>query len=302
MRSALRLLIVLAISGTVRAQDLAPRAYVITPVGSNAVTFSYSYNSGAVFVDPTIPVENAGSHFQTNILSYYYSFGLLGRSANVVVFLPYATGTFEGDIAGTHQETYRSGLADGRVRFAVNLRGARAMSVKEYVAWHEKTTIGASLTVSVPTGQYDPARLINSGANRWAFRPELGLTRRWGKWMLDGYGGAWFFTANHRFYPGANVRTQALVPSGEAHFGYYVKPRLWVSFDANFWAGGRSAINGVKRQDHQRNSRVGATISIPAGRHQSFKLSYTVGAYVTIGGDYKTVSAAWQYSWLSKRE
>jgi hypothetical protein len=30
------------------------------------------------------------------------------------------------------------------------------------------------------------------------------------------------------------------------------------------------------------------------------KLSYAQGAYVRFGGDYRIVSAAWQYSWIDR--
>jgi len=50
--------------------------------------------------------------------------------------------------------------------------------------------------VVAPTGQYDPTKLINWGINRWAFKPELGYSQRWGKWVLDAYGGVWFYTEN----------------------------------------------------------------------------------------------------------
>ena len=86
----------------------------------------------------------------------------------------------------------------------------------------------------------------------------------------------------------------------ESHLGYYLKPRLWASFDANFWGGGRSSINGSEKQDTQRASRLGVSMSVPVRRRQSLKFSYSRGAYVSIGGNYQTVSAAWQYSWLGK--
>ena len=86
----------------------------------------------------------------------------------------------------------------------------------------------------------------------------------------------------------------------ESHLGYYVRPRLWASLDANFWGGGRSAINGVEKEDMQKASRLGVTMSVPVRRRQSLKLSFSRGAYVSIGGSYQTVSAAWQYSWLGK--
>jgi hypothetical protein len=59
-------------------------------------------------------------------------------------------------------------------------------------------------------------------------------------------------------------------------------------------------LNGVERRDLQRNSRIGGTVAVPITRHQSLKFSFSRGTYVTIGGDFTTVSAAWQYSWLGK--
>jgi len=37
---------------------------------------------------------------------------------------------------------------------------------------------GASLSVVAPTGQYVDSRFVNIGMNRWAFKPEVGLTWR----------------------------------------------------------------------------------------------------------------------------
>jgi hypothetical protein len=80
-----------------------------------------------------------------------------------------------------------------------------------------------------------------------------------------------------------------------------VRPRLWVSLDGNFWVGGRSKLNGVENPNTlQRNSRIGATVSIPATKHQSAKFSYNRGAYIVYGGNYQTVSFGWQYSWIGR--
>jgi hypothetical protein len=180
--------------------------------------------------------------------------------------------------------------------------GGKAMPFSEFRSWREKGLLGVSFTAVVPTGQYDPARLANIGSHRWAFKPEVGLSRRWGSWVLDCYAGVWFFTQNDKFLPGSAVRTQQMTVAGETHLTYYVKPRLWASLDGNFWAGGRSTINGRESADEQRNSRVGATLAIPLNQHQSVKMSYARGAYIRNGGDYRTVSVAWQYSWLKKNE
>ena len=281
------------------AQDLVPRAYVITPTGSNAVIVSYAWNDGDLVFDTSVQIQNGKGRFQTPVLSYYHSFGLLGRSANVVAALPYAVGNFQGEIGGALTKVYRSGLVDSRVRLAVNLRGGPEMKLKQFAEWREKTLIGASLTAVVPIGQYDPARAINPGTNRWAFKPEIGISRRWRRWVAEAYGGAWLFATNNSYFPGDSVRTQRPMAAFEAHLGYYLKPRLWISLDGNFWDGGRSAVNGIEKQDRQKNSRAGLTCSAPIGRHQSIKFSYSRGTYVTIGGKFQTIALAWQYSWLA---
>lgn len=282
-------------------QDLVPRAYVITPYGSRVVLVSASFNKGAVMVDPSVPLDDAKSSFLVPALGYYQSLGLLGRSANISVLVPYVRGDFEGKFDGALVQAYRSGLPDARMRFSVNLHGGPAMNVGEYVRWAEKGLIGASLTMTIPSGQYDPARLINPGANRWGFKPEIGITRRWGHWAVDWYTGAWLFTGNGAFYPGGSVRSQKPIGAVEGHLGYYVRPRLWASLDANFWAGDRSIVDGIQKLDAQRNSRIGGTVSFPVSRRHSFKFSYSQGVYITIGGDFKTLSAAWQYAWITQR-
>jgi hypothetical protein len=37
---------------------------------------------------------------------------------------------------------------------------------------------------------------------------------------------------------------------------------------------------------------------IPVTKHQSLKISYNNGAYISYGGNYQTVSMGWQYSWI----
>jgi hypothetical protein len=43
---------------------------------------------------------------------------------------------------------------------------------------------------------------------------------------------------------------------------------------------------------YQKNSRIGATVSVPISKHQSLKISYNNGAYVLYGGNYQSISVA----------
>jgi hypothetical protein len=76
------------------AQTLAPRAYVITPVDGNVVTLSWSFYNGGLNLDGAIPVTGATGTYNVQALSYYHSFSLFGRSANITGLLPYGVATF----------------------------------------------------------------------------------------------------------------------------------------------------------------------------------------------------------------
>jgi hypothetical protein len=278
---------------------------VITPVRSNAIILTYSYFSGSVLFDGAVPITGAVAHVNVPSFTYYHSLNFLGRSANIAATLPYGVGNFRGTVTGAAAHAYRSGMLDSFYRFSVNLKGGPAMPLEEFHKWRQKMLIGTSLKIVAPSGQYDPTKLINLGTNRWAFKPEIGYSQRWGRWLLDAYAAAWFFTTNPEFFshnpyfPGTQTQSESPVTAFEGHLSYDFKPRLWFSLDANFWRGGETSLNGVSNSlTAQRNSRIGATAAIPITKHQTLKISYNNGAYVNYGGNYQNVSVAWQYSWI----
>ena len=291
----------------IHAQDLAPRAYIITPVHWNAVTLTYSFSDGGVTTNNAIPVTDATGTLRVTGVSYFHSLRFFGRSANILASLPYGVVHYQGTFQDNETKVYRSGLLDSIFRFSVNLKGGPAMSVKDYQAWKQKTILGVSLKVVAPTGQYDGTKLINNGANRWAFKPEFGYSERWGHWVLDGYAAMWFFTTNpeffshNAFFPGNQTQSQKPIGSFEGHLSYGVKDRLWFSLDSNFWYGGRTSRNGVENTNTlQTSSRLGATASIPISKHQSLKFTYSDGDYIRFGGNFQNISVAWQYSWVGR--
>jgi len=288
------------------AQDLAPRAYLITPLHSNAVTLSWAFYNGDIDYNGALPISESKGKYSVPGLSYYHSFGFFGRSANVVASLPYGVGNFQG-ILDTEQHLYRSGMADSVFRFSVNLKGGPAMPVEKFVKWKQKVLLGTSLKVIFPTGQYDPTDLINWGANRWSFKPEFGYSQRRGHLVLDGYVGAWLFTTNKDFwsrnayYAGTRSQSERPIVASEGHLSYDFKPGLWTSLDGNFWFGGETTVQGIENPlSRQTNSRLGATVAVPILRRQSLKVSYSNGTYTRFGGDYQNVSVGWQYSWLGR--
>ncbi len=287
------------------SQTLAPRAYVIAPEDTNALTLTTNLYRGDVLFDNSVPIEDAQGTISLTVPTFYHSLNFFGRSANLTVGLPYAVANFRALVVDQQVDTYRSGLGDGAVRFSVNLMGGPAMKLPEFKKWKQKRLLGASIVVQAPTGQYDSRLLINIGNSRWVFHPELGYSERHGNWLVDVYGGVIFFTktpeffSHNNFFPGTRERTQEPVEVVEGHLSYDFKPRLWVSLDGNFWYGGRTSLNGVEnRASLQKNSRVGATAAIPITLHQSIKFSYDRGAVIRFGGKYQAVAVAWQYGWI----
>ena len=304
--ASLLILAVLQVSVSA-AQDLAPRAYLITPVHSNALTLTYSNIRGDLLFDGAVPITGSTANVGTFVLTYTHSLHVFGRSANVSASFPYGVGHFRGNVNGTEADAYRSGGFDSVYRFSINILGGPAMRWQDFHQWRQHALLGFSVKLVAPTGQYDPAKLINLGANRWALKPELGFSKRQGNWLIDSYGAIWFYTPNRDFLRMPRVSTvpksqkQSPIFAFEGHLSYDIRPRLWASLDGNFWTGGRTTLNGVENpKTQQQNSRVGVTFSVPLSKRQSVKFGYNRGAYVRYGGNYQTISVAWQYSWLGR--
>ena len=74
-------------------------------------------------------------------------------------------------------------------------------------------------------------------------------------------------------------------------------PRIWLAGDVNFYKGGSTAVDGVQHRDLQKNSRVGSTFSWALTQHHSIRASISHGAYTTIGADFTSLAAGYNYAW-----
>jgi hypothetical protein len=293
----------LVLAAAAPAQELEPRAYSASPTGTNFVAVGFERSSGSVVFDPTIPLTNVHADIYSPALGLGRTFGVFGRQSLATAVLPYAFGKIQGAVGPQLQQEQitRSGLADLRLKFSLNLHGSPALTVPEFAKTRRRTfLLGTSLTVQAPTGQYDPTKLINLGTNRWAFKPELGVSYPVKKFYLDLYAGAWFFTENTRFFPGENVRRQDPLTTLQAHVSYTLRPHLWLAFDSTWYGGGAAHLNGGPAAGRQNNSRLGATFSFPLGKHHSVKIAYGGGVSARTGSNFNTVSLAWQFLWFDR--
>ncbi len=281
----------------VEAQELEPRAYSPSPVGVNFFLLSGMRSSGEVLTDPALPIQNVDAELDLGIAGYGRTFGILGHQASAVLAVPYVWGDISGEVFEEARSVTRAGIGDVRLRLAVNLIGGEALTPKEFMQRTPKTTLGASLSILAPTGEYDPDKLINIGTNRWAFKPEIGLTIPHGPWMFDVFAGVWLFSDNPDFFGGVH-REQDPMPTVQGHASYTFRPRLWLALDSTYYFGGETSANGVSAGDRKENSRVGLTLSLPAGKKQSIKINYSRGATARLGSNFTTFGVGWQYTWL----
>jgi hypothetical protein len=295
-RRAAGILALLLMPMGVPAQELEPGAYWPIPKTLNIVTAVNSFNWGDLAFDPSLPVDDGAARINTTALAFTRAFSLAGRSANFGLTLPVVGGHLEGVLLGEFLEARRIGLGDPRLRLAMNLYGAPAMTPVEYGSYRQRAIVGVSLTVAPPLGQYDSAKVINLGTNRWSFKPELGLSRTYGPWVIEMMAGAWFFTDNTDFL-GDRTRTQRPIVATQGHLTYKFTRSTWLAADANFFTGGRTAIDGQQNRDLQRNSRVGATFSAGLDGRQAIRVSVSRGAYTTIGADFTSIAASYSYAW-----
>ena len=108
--------VVVCLLGSLCAQDLAPRAYVITPVHTNAITLTYSLFDGDIVLEGAAPITDSGGRINVSTLSAFHTMSFLGRSSNLTVSLPYGAGNFNGTVLGSETNVYRSGLFDAVFR------------------------------------------------------------------------------------------------------------------------------------------------------------------------------------------
>jgi hypothetical protein len=283
-------------SPTAQAQEIEPRAYSNIPVGLNFMALGYVHSQGDLSFDASVPIEDVHLRIDGTFLAYVRSFGFFGRSASVAVAFPYAWLAGEATFRGERVERKVDGLADPKVRLTVNVYGAPALTVEEFPEYKQNLVVGVSVAVSAPLGQYDSRHLLNVGTNRWAVKPEVGLSKAWGPLILEAAAGVTFYTPNNDFLRGRKLE-RAPVYSLQAHLIYNLPHGIWAALDTVGYRGGRITLDGVEGEALQENLRVGLTFSFPVTRHSSIKITGSTGAYARFGGNFNTGAIAWQVGW-----
>ena len=195
VQALLLIILLFFVAVNLSAQDLDPRAYIRVPIDMTVLVTGFGYTYGGVVLDPTAPIQDLEAKVETPMIGIGRTFSLFGLTSQAFIALPYSWAQISGKVLGEDSSVTRSGLGDMRFRISTLLFGAPAVTREEFAKSSPQTVFGASITMIVPTGQYMTDKLINLGANRWSFKPELGLSYVVSeRWFIDLYTGVWFFT------------------------------------------------------------------------------------------------------------
>ncbi len=259
------------------------------------VVSGYSYSSGGVFFDPSTPIANADSKINTGILAYTQTLDLWGRTSNVLVNLPYSWGNSEGVIDGNPERRDFRAFGDLSLTLNVNLRGAPTMNREQFQEFRANPhpIVGASIKLVLPTGQYDPERLVNVGANRWAAEFKLGgVIILKPKWLLELSASTWLFGDDNDFIMGK--KQQDPVFALDSSLIKRIRPGLWASLDMTYFRGGRQTIDGNALDDYQSNLKLGGTFVVPFLKRHAIKIGYANGIYTRLGNDFNQLLISYQ--------
>jgi len=281
----------------VYAQFTDPRNYQNSPVGVNQVEIAYAYARANASIDPAIVIADARLNLNQGTIGYTRYFSFLHRMAWISPSLPIAG--LNGSISGTRVSGSTVGAGDSSYEAAMLIMGGPALSVAEFANYQPKTTVGISLGVTAPTGSYESDRILNVGAERWSFKPEIAISYPFGaqqKWALDAYANSFFFTDNTSYH-GLQILRQQSLPGFEGHISYSFFDSLVGSLDARYSFRGETSVNGEGQNNPQRNFILGGEAIFSLNERNSFILVFGKALIHENGPSITGVSVKYDYNW-----
>jgi len=259
------------------AEELEPRRWTHLPINTNFIGGGFAHTDADISFDPVLKIEDGQVDLHTWVAKYIRTFALFEKTARVELLQGYQEGRWTGLLDGVPTTVRRSGWADTRLGFSINLYGAPPLQGKEYAVYRAaidtETIVGTGLSIQLPTGDYMNDKLINLGTNRFTFRPRVGVLHTRGKWSVEVTGVVELYTDNTDFFNGKELENDPLYVI-HGHLIYTLRPGVWAGLSAGYDYGGRSTIDGVEKDDRKQNVGWALSFGFPVSRHLGFKLAY----------------------------
>jgi len=286
---------------TAQTQELDPRSYINIPIEQNFFGLVYAYTDGDIHTSPDVPIEDLTLRVDGQSLAYVRTFSIFGSSAKFDASVGHACTSGKASFEGDNVSRSFCGVTDARMRLNYNFYGAPALKLKDYASYKKGVVVGASLQLSMPTGEYDTDYVFNIGSNRWFVKPEIGISipmDKWNlsKWEIDFSLGGKFFSDNDEFKKTSNLK-QDPIYNLQMHLIYDISPGHWISLNTNYFQGGETYLDGVKSSITRGNERAGLTYSYAVNSQHSLKLLANTGVTTRLGNDSNAYGLGWAYRW-----
>ena len=279
------------------AQFAEAHHYDNAPVGVNQVELAYAYAHANASIDTSLVVAGASFNLNQGTITYTRYFGFLHRVAWVDASVPIAG--LGGSVSGTGIHGAITGAGDSSYALTALLKGGPALGVAQFADYKPATTVGVSLTVTAPTGQYNSNKLLNLGTDRWSFKPEIAVSHPFGheqKWQCDLYAHAYFFTDNTSYH-GREILRQQPLPGLEGHMSYFVAKNVWASIDMLYSFRGSTVVNGVDQNDAQKNFMLGSEVNVALNPQNSLVFQFAKALVHENGPSITGIAVKYNYTW-----
>lgn len=291
------LLLVLVMVQFTRGQDIEPRRWGNLPIGNQLVGFGYAYSFGDVLFDPVLDVEDVEVDVHSMLVSAVFPLKFGKKAGRIDAIIPFSFAHWQGLLSGSPAETSRRGFADPRLRISLHLTGPPASNREEllkYLSEHSKyTTLGVSLGITLPFGQYFNDKLLNLGLNQFIFRPQIGMVHNWDLWSFELSTSVSIFTANSDFFNDGERKQDPLF-AAQTHLIRRFPSRIWVSLSSAYGLGGQSVVNRQPNNDVRSNLLAAASFGFPIGKKHAAKVVYLRSETLKeLGADTNSLILAW---------
>ena len=212
--------------------------------------------------------------------TYRKTFDVGGNVGLVLIGLPIGNVTFDS-LAGTVD----TGIAQGDlvVGAAMGLAGMPALAPMDYAMHKPGFQAMVEGKLFLPTGDYDPNRMVNLGLNRWSFQASLPISYALGDNMIDPELTTFelrpvlqIFGDNEDPFvgTGADVMSQAPIFGVEGHITRNFGNSIWAAVDGYYETGGETSFNGVANGDGLETLALGATLGLVLSPNVATRMSY----------------------------
>ncbi|MCW7753273.1 transporter [Desulfobotulus sp. H1] len=256
---SLFLLLLLAAILTMPSASVAgdAKGYVAPPDGTAGILIYARHRTGnEAYRNGQRTTQDADFDMNLQIFRPVYYKEIKGVMTSVQALVPFGNITLNG--------TSASGLMDPTVLF-----GIWPVNDPDNKLW-----VAFSQWFQAPLGDYDAARTLNLGKNRWAFKTEASLTKGFGNFYFDIVPSIEFYTDNDNF--GALGQTEKTDPLFrlETHYSYDFTPSFMLSLGHYYEKGGETEVGGINQKNEKDNHALQLTLGFRPAPKQQILVQY----------------------------